>query len=627
MLGLKKENGIYKFKAVAEAESLKLDLYEGGRRIRQIPFDPDRRIGNVWYLDLPEADDPLENTSYCYEADRHLFSDPNGSLYEGRRQFGALRDGTKILRTPVRENVSEPVFSEAFSAEWKKDAPLGIPYHENIIYRLHVRGFTKQRSSAVLEKNRGSFDGILEKLPYLKELGINAVELMPCYEFNEVMLPIRNGEGADGEIRPTGRINYWGFTDDALRKAPKASFAGGEADPRAAFQKLVLTLHKNGIEIIPDLYFSESVPPDYLISVLRFWRIYYHVDGIHLIGRMPLPVIARDPYLARFKIWADSWDGALTKKETTRQRRDTGVKYFADYNDGFQNDMRCVLKGDEGKLPVLMQRIRENPSDRAVIHYMANETGFTLRDSLSYDQKHNEENGEDNRDGTDYNYSWNCGEEGATNRKTVRILRRKMTRNALVLLFLSQGVPLLNAGDEFGRTKRGNNNSYCEDSRVNWLDWNLAVKNQDLLEFTKFIIQFRKKHGVFHQARELTMMDELSSGIPDLSFHGENAWRTDLENYRRQLGVMYSGAYAEDDTFLVLYNFHWEKHLFRLAHPPVGTEWAVAIDTAKETQNGYYEEGSEEKLTEREYLTEPRSIVVLRAVKDEPVRQKKRRKK
>ncbi|OON86406.1 hypothetical protein BXO88_07780 [Oribacterium sp. C9] len=620
MFGLKKENNIYVFEAVVHTEQLYLNLYEGNKKVRQIAFDPSERIGDVWRL---EVEEDISRLSYCYEADGQVFTDPNGTVFEGRKKFGFLKDGTRILKTPVSEAVAVP----DESAEWLKDRPLDIPYDETIVYRLHVRGFTAHSSSGVNKDVRGTFQGVIEKIPYLVSLGITAVELMPPYEFNEVMLPDYGSQNPyKTELRPTGRINYWGFTKDAMQLAPKSSFTSDHKNPRNEFRKLVYELHRNRIEVIVDLYFTYETLPDYITTVMRYWRINYHIDGIHMIGSAPYSVIARDPYLSRFKIWADSWEGQMHEGDRFGGAyRHYSPRYLADYNDGFQNDMRRVLKGDESMLGTLMNRIRFNPADRANIQYMANVSGMSLMDALSYDRKHNEENHEDNRDGTNQNYSWNCGEEGPSRKKSVKLLRRKMWRNAYLLLMLSQGTPLINSGDECGQTRLGNNNAYCHDNTLNWMDWHLMEKNSELYEFAKGAIAFRKKHKVFHQPKALRQLDYRSVGIPDLSFHGENAWRPDMENFRRQLGVMYAGEYADDDTFLVLYNFHWEKHDFLLAHPPVGKKWAVAIDTAADEENGMYPEGLEPELDIYERIVEPRSIVVLKAVKDKSYRPKRRR--
>ena len=620
MLGLKKENDHYIFEAAVRTEQLFLNLYHKNRRVRQIAFDPADRIGDVWHLELPVTSAiPLTELSYCYEADGRIFTDPNGTVFEGRKSFGNLKDGTRILKTPIGEATAIPESSEA----WRQDRALDLPYEDSIIYRLHVRGFTEHHSSGLDSELRGSFQGILEKLPYLEALGVTTIELMPPYEFNEVMLPDYGHDNPyEVELRPTGRINYWGFTKDALQLAPKSSFTSDHKNPRNEFRKLVHTLHAHGMEIVVDLYFTNETIPDHIVNVMRYWRIHYHVDGIHLIGAAPYGVIARDPWLSRFKIWADSWQGQIPETPTHGAAEAAPGRYLADYNDGFQNDMRRILKGDESMLPTLMQRVRENPSNRASIQYMANVSGMSLMDVLSYDRKHNEENHEDNRDGTDQNYSWNCGEEGPTRKKSIKLLRKKMWRNAWLLLMLSQGTPLIHAGDEFGQSRLGNNNPYCQDNPMNWLDWRLIERNRELYDFARYAIQFRKQHPVFHQGTPLRQMDYRSVGIPDISFHGENAWRPDSENFRRQLGVMYAGAYAGDDTFLVLYNMHWEKHSFLLAHPPLGMKWAAAIDTAMEETNGICPE--ETMLPEDRYTVEPRSIVVLKAVKDPDFQPKKK---
>lgn len=651
MLGLKKENDHYIFEAAVRTEQLFLNLYHKNRRVRQIAFDPADRIGDVWHLELPVTSEsrsgegdacreaagaadaqarvhekrqpalalPLTELSYCYEADGRIFTDPNGTVFEGRKSFGNLKDGTRILKTPIGEATAIPESSEA----WRQDRALDLPYEDSIIYRLHVRGFTEHHSSGLDHELRGSFQGILEKIPYLEALGVTTLELMPPYEFNEVMLPDYGHDNPyEVELRPTGRINYWGFTKDALQLAPKSSFTSDHKNPRNEFRKLVHTLHAHGMELVVDLYFTSETIPDHIVNVMRYWRIHYHVDGIHLIGAAPYSVIARDPWLSRFKIWADSWQGQIPETPIHGAAEAAPGRYLADYNDGFQNDMRRILKGDESMLPTLMQRVRENPSNRASIQYMANVSGMSLMDVLSYDRKHNEENHEDNRDGTDQNYSWNCGEEGPTRKKSIKLLRKKMWRNAWLLLMLSQGTPLIHAGDEFGQSRLGNNNPYCQDNPTNWLDWRLIDRNRELYDFARYAIRFRKQHPVFHQGTALRQMDYRSVGIPDISFHGENAWRPDSENFRRQLGVMYAGAYAGDDTFLVLYNMHWEKHSFLLAHPPLGMKWAAVIDTAMEETNGIYPE--ERMLLEERYTVEPRSIVVLKAVKDPDFQPKKK---
>lgn len=596
MLGLKRLGDEYIFRTVSSGESLALKLYSGERCVRSIPFDASEKIGDVWTLRLREE---LKGLSYTYENEQGEFSDIAANIFSGRERFGRAADGLKPLRALIGD---EP----EVQTEWEKDRPLCIAPEDNIIYRLHVRGFTMDRASGLSKEKRGSFAGIIEKIPYLSELGINAVELMPPYEFNEIMLRqferagIPAGERRDAE--PSGVINYWGFTEDALYLAPKRSYTSG-GNPKEEFRELVMALHKNGIELIVDFYFTEKTYPGYIGAVLRYWRREYHIDGAHLIGTAHISELPMDPYLAGLKLWAEHWDGGAP-----------GRARLYSYNDGFQNDMRRALKGDEGMLRTLMYRLREESGDITDVHYLANEAGFTLMDLFSYERKHNEANGERNLDGTDYNLSWNCGCEGASRRRTVLGIRKRMIKNSLALLLLGRGTPLINSGDEMGRSKQGNNNSYCQDNRINWLDWRLCEKNKDILEFAAALIRFRREHGAFARREAADGDAYREQGIPDISFHGENAWRVDMESYRRELGVMYTGIGDENSSFMLLYNFHWEPHTFRLPHTPGEGCWRVILDTGDEDKEAFPKEGYNKPLTDGICRVTARSIVMLEAI-------------
>jgi glycogen operon protein len=371
------------------------------------------------------------------------------------------------------------------------------------------------------------------------------------------------------------------------------------------------------MEVIIELYFTGKENPAFVLDAVRFWAEEFHVDGIHLVGFAPNDLIGRDPYLSGTKLFSTSWMGVPGGHE----------KHLAEYNDGFLVDMRRALKGDEDEMNHLIFRSRRNPADFGVINYMANTNGFTLMDMVSYDTKHNEANGEGNQDGNSYNYSWNCGVEGHTRRKKIVELRRKQIRNAALMLFLSQGTPLLLAGDEFGNSKDGNNNSYCQDNEVSWLNWNLLKTNRDIYEFTKAVIAFRKSHPVFHMAGEPKIMDYLSCGRPDVSYHGVKAWRPEFENFRRQIGIMYCGEYGKkpdgtaDDSFFVAYNMHWESHEFDLPNLPKKQKWYIVFNTDDKEFNGMYQEKSgdgedvEKKggmpvMETRQFEVPPRTIVV-----------------
>ncbi len=587
---------------VAAADTCALILFartkNGGTEAEasvRIPFPSDSRTGDVWEMTVRGED--LDRFDYAFEADGKMFPDPCGRTFTGREQWGKPEQAQVLLKTPLQE---QPF-------DWEGDRPLNIPYEDCIVYRAHVRGFTKHRSSGVEDK--GLFGGIAEKIPYLQSLGITTLELLPVAEFQEVMMP-ETADGAPfGELQPTGKLNYWGYAR-ALAYAPKASYAGRRRDPSVEFKKLVKALHQAGIELVAEMYFDGKERPLAVLNAVRHWVREYHLDGVHLTGFAPLTLVAGDPYLADTKLWAAGWEASGLMPGHR--------KHLAEFNEGFQTDMRRVLKGDEGQMQTLSWRLRRNPAETGVINYIAGTNGFTLMDMVSYEQKHNEANGERNHDGSDYNYTWNCGVEGPVRKKKIVELRRRQLRNALLLVFLSQGTPLILAGDEFGNSQGGNNNAYCQDNETSWLNWKLLQTNDDLCAFVRRAIAFRKKHPVFHMAKEPRVMDYLSCGHPDLSYHGVKAWVPEFDSFRRQLGVMYCGAYGkrqdgtDDDYFFVMYNMHWEPHEFALPNLPKGMRWHVAADTSAGTVNGFYEEGAEPELAaQKKYMAPSRTVTVL----------------
>ena len=577
-----------------------------------------------------EAWEALQSAEYGFENERGLFEDPYGHAFSGRDSWGKAEQYGNPLRSPL--------FLKPF--DWQEDHPLRTPFADTIIYRLHVRGFTKSPSSGVVHK--GTFDGIVEKIPYLKGLGITAVELMPCQEYEELTAtrldytgPVSAHAGAQKKLknlstegtRPTGKINYWGYAK-AHHFAPKASLCRKkDRDPAGEFRTLVRELHKAGIEVITELYFDGSEDASYVTEVLRYYVRFFHVDGIRLTGYADAEAASRDPYLAGIKLIAGSW------RETPRK----DSRRLASCGDAFQRDMRRFLKGDEGMLNSVIYHSRNNPPHAAAINYMANTNGFTLADAVSYDIRHNEENGEGNSDGPEENFSWNCGVEGPSRKKKIRTIRKQQLRNAFLLLLLSQGTPLILAGDEFGRTQNGNNNAWCQDNAISWVNWKLLKSESWLFEFVKKSIAFRKLHRAFHSTEQPKLMDPRATGIPDVSYHGVMAWRPEFELWRRQLGILYNGAYAPDEsgkpdsTFYVMYNMHWEEHAFALPRPDRGAVWHLAANTADDDRNGWYTPGEEPMLEDqRGFVMAPRSIVVLMtktAPKPAPKKRKKKEKK
>ena len=573
---------------------------------------PELRQGDVWNLTL-ETDRQIKGCFvYGFQTEQGWLPDPYGKVFRGREIWGAETGSGVDLETDSR-TLPETGFKRKLEAvaeqsvfDWGEDKRPQIPYEDCVIYKAHVRGFTKHPSSHV--RDRGTFRAVMEKIPYMKELGVTTLELMPVTEFNEVReetevstvkLPVDN---------QPHKLNYWGYGDSFLF-APKASYSSGRRKhPDTELKTLVRELHKNNMELILELYVSGKEDPSMVLDAVRYWAREYHIDGIHLVGDAPLKLIGQDPYLSRLKLWAEYWNGV---DEGSHRR-------LGWYNEGFLRDMRQVLKGDDGGLNRLAYRAKLNLENSAVINYMAGTNGFTLADMVSYNEKHNEANGERGKDGPEENDSWNCGAEGPTRKRKVLELRKKQMKNAVLMLFFSQGTPMLLAGDEFGNSQSGNNNPYCQDNEITWLNWNQQKSNAEFYQFVKATIAFRKAHPVFHQVKPLLGMDSLGCGQPDISCHGMKAWQPDFSDSCHQLSIMYCGEYGHkkdgtrDEDFLLIYNMHWEPHLFALPKLSKGRRWHLVVDTGRKESENFQENGNEPMLEEQmTYEAEPRSIVVL----------------
>ena len=591
--------------AVPEEQECSLILYKKGSREEEIaiPMERSTRYGDLRSVEIKKL--PIGKYEYNYRIDGRIVTDPYARRISGRETWGQAVEESGQIRGCI--------ISDQF--DWEDDEPLKLPYRDIVAYATHVRGFTRHATSGVRKK--GTFAGIQEKIPYLKSLGINQLELMPVYEFaeteewDEKRPPIRKN-GKTEEVL----MNYWGYTD-SYYFAPKASYAASK-DPVRELKTLVKELHKNGIELVLEFYFPKGMQTARVLDCIRYWVLEYHIDGVHVNrDHTPVEALAQEPLLSHTKILSEGFG----LEEIYGERKRPSFRNLAEYNDGFQMDMRRFLKGDEGMIPAFIWRERRNPDRCAVMNYAAGHNGFTLLDVVSYDEKHNEANGEDNRDGTDYNYSWNCGEEGPSRKKKTLELRSRQLRNAFLMLFLAQGVPVLYGGDERGNSQSGNNNVYCQDNELSWIKWKPGKDWEFLEKYVRKLIAFRKAHPVFHQERELHQTDYLSCGHPDISYHGKRAWLGDFENYSRSVGVLYAGDYIEansggserDDSFYVAYNMHWVAHEFALPGLAGGREWVVAIDTGVEGVGGIYPEGQEPVLPKQRTVTVPeRTILVLR---------------
>ena len=521
-----------------------------------------------------------------YEVDGKEFVDPYAAVIHGRERWGK-----RVGKACVRGGISLEEF------DWKDDSPLGTPFSDMILYQLHVRGFTKHASSKV--EHRGSFAGLMEKIPYLKDLGINAVLLLPCYEFDEIQAAqkphgIPAGEvpavrtAEDGAKQKSTvskndqvKLNYWGYgQSETYYCAPKAAYA---ADPHRVgleFKALVRSLHQAGIEVLLDIYFMPGTNVCLMEDCLRNWVLEYHIDGFRVNQEvMPAQMLVSDPVLSGVKLLTDYWNRELI----AGAYGESGT--FAEYNEGFMNCARRYLKSDEGQVEGFAGLFRRGSDNLASINFMTHVNGFTMIDLVSYDVKHNEQNGEGNQDGTEYNYSWNCGVEGKSRKKFIQARRMCQIRNAFAMMLLAQGTPMLLAGDEFGNTQEGNNNPYCQDNEITWLDWRMTSAKTEILEYVKKLIAFRRKHPVLHQGRELYMFDSLSCGMPDVSIHGTQAWKADFSYYSRMLAVLLYGDYRKkddgtaDDSLYIIFNMYWESRSFDLPNLPGEKEWYPAIET------------------------------------------------
>lgn len=521
--------------AVPVGSKCELLLYKKGTKkpAKILEMKEKDGIGSVRFLAIEEL--PEDMCEYNYRIDGEIVSDLYSKALIRPDGFGSpLHMETHEVRNCVVQN----------HYDWEGDELLGHPFYEVIAYSLHVRGFTKHVSSGV--KAPGTFKGVIEKIPYLKDLGINQIQCMPVYEFDEVV---------------NKKKNYWGY-GEGLFFAPKSTYSAS-GDAVTELKDMVKACHRAGIEVVLEMPFAEGILPQKAIACLIYYRTEFHVDGFVI-----------NPYTV-------AWDAV--KKEPML----SGMKIIKK-EEGFQNVMRRFLKGEEGMTKDVMWALMRHTGAEGIYNSITGHTGFTLCDLVSYNEKHNMENGEMNQDGPNENYSWNCGEEGVTSDKKVLSLRKQQMKNAWVLLLLAQGTPCILAGDEFGNTQMGNNNVYCQDNEVSWLNWELDKDAKEILDFVKRLIVLRKKYAFFHRGKSFTGRDNRGFGVPDVSFHGEVAWRVTEDMTAAPLSVMYSDAEAQT-ACLIMYNMHWKEQNFALPGLPHRMLWQQIFSTTV-----FYEEEQEE---------------------------------
>ena len=633
-----------------------------------LPFPEAYKIGDVYSMIVYGLN--IDEFEYAYRVDgpycpekgllfdkNKILLDPYAKAVAGQRTWGIRWDHTYHAR------VVKDRFDWGDMPQSKKELC------DLIIYELHVRDFTHHPSSGV--QHRGTFSGLMEKIPYLKELGINAVELMPIFEFDETM----NSRTVDGRQL----LECWGYNTVGFF-APNSSYAAANEHNQEGteLKTLIKALHDNGIEVILDVVFNHTaegnekgntfsfkgfdnniyymLTPDgnyynfsgcgntlncnhpvvqqLILECLRYWTINYRVDGFRfdlasILGRNEdgspmnnpplLRTLADDSILSNVKLIAEAWDaGGLYQVGSF-----PASGRWAEWNGRYRDSLRSYLKGDSwnawdaawsisGSGDLYGGYYDNTHSNYAgynsCVNFLTCHDGFTLYDLYAYNDKHNEANGWNNTDGANDNRSWNCGAEGETDDPEVLSLRRRMIRNACAVLMCSRGTPMFLSGDEFGNTKFGNNNSYCQDNITSWLDWRMLEKNKDLFEFFKFMIAFRKKHPVIHKQLPTSVC-----GMDPIHTHNLDAEETDIPRDARTFCVSFAGYDKEkgkDDLIYVAVNTFWEDVTITLPNLHGRGAWHLSVNTYGDGNGQYcYSEGQEVRI-DRSFVMRPRSVAV-----------------
>ena len=607
----------------------------------RIPFPDSYRIGDTYsmlvYDIKPDEfeyafsfDGPYEPAKGLLFNEENVLLDPYSRAVTGQRKWGEKPEGGKDFEYRAR------VVKSSF--DWGNIKQLEQPFEDLVIYETHVRGYTKDKSSGVSAP--GTFAGLKDKIPYLKDLGINAVELMPIFEFDEM----ESARVVDG----VQLYNYWGYNTVSFF-APNTSYAFNEEHNHEGdeLKSLIKALKENGIEVILDVVFNHTaegnemgpcfsfkgidnnvyymLTPDahyynfsgcgnvmncnhpvvrsFIIDCLRHWAIEYRVDGFRfdlasILGRdqngapMANPPIleslAFDPVLGKMKLIAEAWDaGGLYQVGSF-----PSWNRWAEWNGRYRDDMRSFLKGDDGMAGNAITRITgsrdlyspESRGHKASVNFLTCHDGFTLYDLYSYNEKHNEKNGWNNTDGDNNGHSWNCGAEGETNDPNVNGLRRRLIKNAFAALLCSRGPAMFFAGDEFCNTQFGNNNAYCQDNIISWLDWSRLEEFKEIHDFVRHMIQFRKEHPILRK-----MTKPSSCQFPEISVHNGTPFNASTDYKTKLIGIMYAGRNeedTEDDIVFYCMNAYWEPLVMQLPVLPNGKHWHVDTNTNAEYFDG-----------------------------------------
>ena len=562
-----------------------------------IELSDEFRMGRMYSVTVEGLD--WDNLCYLYSLDGAEFLDPYAAKICGREKWmdeSRQADGYRVYGGFTSDR--------AWPEDWDDDSCPEVAPCDTIIYKLHMRGFTMDHKLHADKK--GNYKGIIDRIPELLELGVTSLEFMPIYEFEEVRFRSHKVMEKSGEtttvVEEPYATNYWGFGEGSYF-APKASYFGGEyAD--CHMRQLVQFLHNEGLEIIMEIAFTGEESDDFIMAVLLYWRREYHIDGFHIVGvGLPSERIADDPFLGESKIFYDSFpDDVLYGEEED--------KHLFVYNDSFVYPMRKLQHHMDGSMADFAGLMRRQGEHFGYVNYAASNTGFCLIDAYSYGEKHNIDNGEDNADGSNYNCSYNHGVEGSTPKKNINRQRRIYARTALTSVLLSQGIPMIYAGDEVLNSQSGNNNPYCQDNSVGWTNFSKKKSSQQFREYIRHIIQFRNEHPVIHCEEPMHENDYRSFGFPDLSYHGREPWVMGIGAEKKAIGIYYSGYYGPcgpESDILLCFNFYYGEETFACPTPGSGHQWYFVTNTADEE----YVPATEPLDNQSQIIVPPGTITIL----------------
>lgn len=565
-------------------------------------------LGSLRSISVSNID--MDKFVYYYEINGKKKNDPYATKIVGREKWNNRN----------RIDNSYEVYSavEKHEFDWGSDVAPEIPKQDMILYKAHVRGFSKSQKG--LHKKAGTFSAITDRIAYLKDLGFTSLELMPVYEFEEIDIPAQAGipqyinwkvEEEDNilpevKIEAPSKVNYWGYGPGDYF-AIKTSYACDTKNAAAEFKELIKILHANSMECIMEFYFDSDTNHNLILDVLRYWVYEYHVDGFHLLGEnIPITAIVQDVMLSRTKIFYDKFE------EYNASCRGKYNTLFVS-RDEYMYPSRKILNHMNGGMRDFINQQRKQGTKIGYINYIASNNGFTLADLFMYNDKHNESNGEENLDGNQWNFSNNYGVEGPTRRHFVKTIRKLKWRNAMMMLFLAQGVPMLWEGDEIGNSQSGNNNAYCQDNNIGWVNWKNDKLIKEKLDFLKKLVEFRKNHPIISNAVPYKFNDYGAYGYPDLSYHGDNAWISDNELDRMCVGLMYCGEYSpnadKDDYVYIGYNFFSRKNILALPKLSEDRKWYLVADSSRQTEQ--FLEEMKEIEDQSSIIMNPQAICIL----------------